>query len=181
MLSKTTLSADSLLRLNGLLILVLIIFLLDMMTSVGVALSILYVIPVYLASWIRPPWMIIVVAAVSTVLTIYSYFFSPSGGVPKIAAINHFLVVVALLGTAMLALRHNELSEEIKTLHGLLKMCACCKKILNEKGEWESLEVYIGTHSEAAVTHSVCSRCKSEYLEKLAVQQQYSSATTPTQ
>jgi hypothetical protein len=177
MLSNATLNVDSLLRLNGLLILVLTIFLLDMITSVGVTLSILYVIPVYLASWIRPPWIIIVVAALSTILTIYSYLFSPSGGIPRIAAINHFLVVVALLGTALLALRHNQLSEEIKTLHGLLKMCACCKKILNEKGEWEPLEVYIGTHSEAAVTHSVCSRCKSEYQEKLAAQKQYPIAS----
>jgi hypothetical protein len=180
MLSKTTLSVDSLLRLHGLLILVLIIFLLDMMTSVGVALSILYVIPVYLATWSRPPWNIIVVAAVSTVLTTYSYFFSPSGGIPKIAAINHFLVVVALLITAVLALRHNQLSEEIKTLHGLLKMCTSCKNILNEEGEWTPLEVYIGTHSEAAVTHSVCSRCKSEYREKLAAQKHYAPAQTPT-
>ena len=180
MFSKTALSVDSLLRLNGLLILVLIIFLLDMMTSVGIALSILFIIPVYLASWIRPSWMIIVVATVSTVLTIYSYFFSPSGGIPKIAAINHFLVVVALLVTAVLALRHNQLSEEIKTLHGFLKMCASCKKILNEKGEWEPLEVYIGTHSEAAVTHSVCSRCKSDYQEKLAAQKHYTPAPTPT-
>ena len=179
MFSKATLSMDSLLRLNGLLILVLSIFLLDMMTSVGIALSILYVIPVYLASWIRPPWVIIVVAAVSTVFTIYNYFFSPAGGVPKIVAINHFLVVVALLATAVLALRHNQLSEEIKTLRGLLKMCTCCKNILNEKGEWEPLEVYIGTHSEAAVTHSVCSRCKSEYQEKLAAQKHYAPASQP--
>lgn len=177
MLSMTTLSADSLLRLNGLLILVLSIFLLDLMTSAGIALSILYIIPVYLASWIRPPWIIIVVAAVSTILTIYSYCFSPAGGVPKIVAINHFLVVVALLATAVLSLRHNQLSEEIKTLRGLLKMCACCKKILNEQGEWELLEVYIGNHSEAAVTHSVCSRCKSEYQEKLAAQKQYAAAS----
>ena|SRR5690242_16637388 len=179
MFSKTTLSVDSLRSLNGLLILVLSIFLLDLMTSVGVTLSILYVIPVYLASWIRPPWTIIVVAAASTVLTIYSYFFSPAGGVPKIAAINHFLVVVALLGTAVLSMRHNQLSEEIKTLRGLLKMCACCKKILNEQGEWEPLEVYIGDHSEAAVTHSVCSRCKSEYQEKLAAQRHYAAASQP--
>ena len=180
MFSKNNISVHSLLRLNGVLILVLIIFLLDMMTSVGIALSILYVIPVYLASWIRPPWTIIVVATASTVLTIYSYFFSPSGGIPKIAAMNHFLVVVALLITAVLALRHNQLSEEIKTLRGFLKMCACCKNILNEKGEWESLEVYIGTHSEAAVTHSVCPRCKSEYQEKLAAQKHYASAPAPT-
>ena len=164
---------------NVIFILVLSIFLLDMMTSVGVALSILYVVPVYLASWIRPPWIIVVVAAGCTVLTIYSYFFSLPGGVPKIAAINHFLVIVALVSTAVLALRHNQLSEEIKTLRGFLKMCACCKNFCNEKGEWEPLEVYIGTHSEAAVTHSVCSRCKADYHEKLATQTHYASVRQP--
>jgi hypothetical protein len=165
--------------LGTIVILVLGIFLVDMMTSVGVALSILYVVPVYVASWIRPRWVIIAVATGCTVLTIYSYFFSLPGGVPKIAAINHFLVVVALASTAVLALRHNELSEEIKTLRGLLKMCACCKTMCNEKGEWESLEVYIGTHSEAAVTHSVCPRCKADYHNKLATQTQYASVRQP--
>lgn len=170
--------ADSMMLGLGLVfILIMSIFLLDMMTSVGIALSILYVIPVYLASWIRPPWIILFVAAGCTVLTIYSYFFSSSGGVPRIAAINHFLVVVALVSTAVLALRHNQLSEEIKTLQGFLKMCTCCKKIFNEKGEWESLEVYIGTHSEAAVTHSVCPRCKEDYREKLAARKHYASET----
>lgn len=161
------------------LILVLSIFLLDMSTSVGVALSILYIIPVYLASWIRPPWIIIVVAAGCTILTIYSYFFSPSGGVREIAAVNHFLVVTALVSTAVLALRHNQLSEEIKTLRGFLRMCACCKKICNEKGEWELLEVYIGDHTEAAVTHAVCPSCKADYYEKLAAQKHYASASEP--
>ena len=159
------------------LILVLSIFLLDMTTSVGVALSILYIIPVYLASWNRQPWIIIVVAAGCTVLTIYSYFFSPSAGVSKVAAINHFLVVTALVSTAVLALRHNQLSEEIKTLRGFLRMCACCKKICNENGEWELLEVYIGNHTEAAVTHGVCSSCKAEYHETLAAQKHYASAS----
>jgi len=176
----TTLSVDSLMPGLGIVvILIVIIFLLDMMTSVGIALSILYVIPVYMASWIRPPWIILFVAAGCTMLTIYSYFFSSAGGVPRIAVINHFLVVVALVSTAVLALRHNQLSEEIKTLQGFLKMCTCCKKIFNEKGEWESLEVYIGTHSEAAVTHSVCPRCKDDYREKLAAQKHYASESEP--
>jgi len=165
--------------LSVVLILIVTIFLLDMTTSVGIALSILYVIPVYLASWVRPPWMIVFVAAGCTALTISGYFFSPLGGVPRIAAVNHFLVVVALVSTAVLALRHNQLSEEIKTLRGFLKMCTCCKKIFNEKGEWESLEVYIGTHSEAAITHSVCPRCKEDYREKLAAQKHYVSANEP--
>ncbi len=36
--------------------------------------------------------------------------------------------------------------DEIKTLYGLLRICAWCKKIQNEEGRWEKMETYIETH-----------------------------------
>ena len=161
------------------LFLIVSIFLLDMMTSLGVTLSILYVVPVYLASWTRQQRIILSVATGCTVLTISGYFFSPSGGLPRIAVINHFLAIVAILCTAVLSIRHNQLSDEIKTLRGLLKICASCNQILNEKGEWEKLEVYIGTRTEAALTHGICPRCREEYREKLVAEEHHVSANQP--
>jgi uncharacterized protein with PIN domain len=48
---------------------------------------------------------------------------------------------------------------QIKRLEGLLPICAACKQIRNERGEWEVMEKYITTHSEAQFSHSVCPNC----------------------
>lgn len=49
--------------------------------------------------------------------------------------------------------------EDIKTLRGLIPICSSCKKIRDEKGFWESVEVYVTQHSEAEFTHSICDDC----------------------
>ncbi|HEV2396863.1 MAG TPA: PAS domain S-box protein [Candidatus Sulfotelmatobacter sp.] len=48
---------------------------------------------------------------------------------------------------------------EVRTLRGLLPMCAWCRKIRNESGEWTDLESYVMEHSEAHFSHGVCSDC----------------------
>ena len=47
----------------------------------------------------------------------------------------------------------------IKTLSGLLPICASCKKIRDDKGYWNRLEDYIATRTEADFTHSICTEC----------------------
>ena len=51
---------------------------------------------------------------------------------------------------------------EVKTLRGLLPICAWCKKIRTESGEWADLESYVTEHSEAQFSHGVCSDCVSK-------------------
>jgi len=58
------------------------------------------------------------------------------------------------------------LAARIKTLQGLLPICMLCKKIKNDKGYWEVLEVYIQQHSEADFSHGLCPDCFPGYLEK---------------
>lgn len=52
-----------------------------------------------------------------------------------------------------------ETMAQIKRLEGLLPICAACKQIRNERGEWELVEKYITAHSEAQFSHSVCPEC----------------------
>ncbi|MGC9520382.1 MAG: ANTAR domain-containing response regulator [Anaerolineae bacterium] len=50
--------------------------------------------------------------------------------------------------------------KAIKTLRGLLPICAWCgRKIETEDGTWVSLESYIEAHSEAEFTHGICPDC----------------------
>jgi hypothetical protein len=52
-----------------------------------------------------------------------------------------------------------EAFENIKTLSGLLPICAHCKKIRDDKGYWNNLEEYIQTHSDVSFSHGMCSEC----------------------
>jgi hypothetical protein len=49
--------------------------------------------------------------------------------------------------------------EEIKTLRGILPICASCKKIRDDQGYWNQIEEYIGEHSGVEFTHSICPEC----------------------
>jgi PleD family two-component response regulator len=49
--------------------------------------------------------------------------------------------------------------RDIKTLRGLLPICAWCKRVRTEQGSWRQLEVYIQEHSEAQFAYGVCSEC----------------------
>jgi|WetSurSiteA1Bulk_404760.scaffolds.fasta_scaffold08304_2 PAS domain S-box-containing protein len=49
--------------------------------------------------------------------------------------------------------------EKVKTLSGLLPICASCKKIRDDKGYWNQIESYIRDHSEAEFSHGICPEC----------------------
>ena len=51
------------------------------------------------------------------------------------------------------------LKKEMKILHGLLPICAKCKKIRDEKGYWNQIESYISNHSEIQFSHGLCEAC----------------------
>ena len=48
----------------------------------------------------------------------------------------------------------------IKTLRGMLPICAACKKIRNDSGYWEEVELYVKKHSDAEFTHGICPDCE---------------------
>ncbi len=52
-----------------------------------------------------------------------------------------------------------EALAKVKTLSGLLPICASCKKIRDDKGYWNQIEEYIRDRSEAEFSHSICPEC----------------------
>jgi len=50
----------------------------------------------------------------------------------------------------------------VKTLRGLLPICATCKKIRDDRGYWNQLESYIAEHTQAEFTHGICPECQSD-------------------
>jgi hypothetical protein len=69
----------------------------------------------------------------------------------------------------MLQKEHEELLQEkaslenalkqIKTLRGLLPICANCKKVRDDSGYWKQIESYIHEHSDAKFSHGICPDC----------------------
>lgn len=61
--------------------------------------------------------------------------------------------------------RENLLAElqealaKVKTLRGLLPICAYCRKVRDDKGYWTQVEEYVTTHSEATFSHGMCPHC----------------------
>jgi PAS domain S-box-containing protein len=47
----------------------------------------------------------------------------------------------------------------IKTLRGFLPICASCKKIRDDKGYWNQLEIYLREHADVEFSHGICPDC----------------------
>ncbi|MDD5207856.1 MAG: PAS domain-containing protein [Elusimicrobiales bacterium] len=62
--------------------------------------------------------------------------------------------------------RLEEAMQEADALRGLIPICAKCKKIRDDKGFWEKVEVYLEKHSGARFTHGLCKECMAELYGK---------------
>jgi len=49
--------------------------------------------------------------------------------------------------------------SQIRTLQGLIPMCAACKKVRDDQGYWQQVEDYLMEHSDAAFSHALCPEC----------------------
>ncbi len=56
--------------------------------------------------------------------------------------------------------------DNVKTLRGMLPICASCKKIRNDDGYWSQIEVYVRDHSEAEFSHGLCPDCATKLYAK---------------
>jgi transcriptional regulator with PAS, ATPase and Fis domain len=61
-----------------------------------------------------------------------------------------------------------EALNQIKTLSGLIPICAACKKIRDDKGYWNQLEQYLEEHSDAVFSHGLCPECFQDYFPEAA-------------
>jgi CHASE3 domain sensor protein len=52
---------------------------------------------------------------------------------------------------------------EVKTLSGLIPICGWCKKVRNDTGFWQSVEQYVGSHTDATFSHGICPDCAEKF------------------
>jgi hypothetical protein len=53
---------------------------------------------------------------------------------------------------------------EVKALRGILPLCSYCKRIRDDEGYWQQVDVYIRRHSQAEISHSICPECLERYF-----------------
>jgi hypothetical protein len=153
------------------------IFASDILTPKGVSGEALYAGLVLIALWSPRPQLLVLVATGTSALTILGFFLSPagnlSGNLVWMAIVNRVLAISAIWIAASLALLHHrdardrerlilqlqDALAQVKTLQGLLPICASCKKVRDDRGYWSQIETYIGNHSGAEFTHGLCPEC----------------------
>ena len=53
----------------------------------------------------------------------------------------------------------NQALKQVKTLSGMIPICANCKKIRDDQGYWNQVEAYLSDHSDVQFSHSICPEC----------------------
>ncbi|MCP4599314.1 MAG: hypothetical protein GY847_02050 [Proteobacteria bacterium] len=60
----------------------------------------------------------------------------------------------------------------VKQLKGLLPICASCKKIRNDDGDWTRMEIFIEAHSDAQFSHGLCQDCAKHLYPDLQLREE---------
>ena len=147
-------------------LLTLVFCLIDLSIPLGVAGGVPYITVVLLSQWLPSSKHTVIIALVCSCLTILGFYYSPPGGELWKVLFNRGLALYAIWVTALILIQKRILEEkrenaknDIKTLRGLLPICASCKKIRDDNGYWNQIEQYISDHSEADFSHSICPEC----------------------
>ncbi|MBF0257250.1 MAG: hypothetical protein HQK62_00190 [Desulfamplus sp.] len=139
------------------------VLLIDYITGRHIEFPIAYALPVGMSAWRQKRGLAYAMAILLPMVRVGFYF--PWNAIQFIytALLNAPVTVLVLMIYAYLidrtAWQTEELEKEIKILEGILPICASCKKIRNEAGEYEQIEKYVTEHSQASFSHGICPEC----------------------
>jgi K+-sensing histidine kinase KdpD len=86
-----------------------------------------------------------------------------------------FLIIAYFTSKIQFLLRKNrepsqDRPSQVKTLSGLIPICATCKKIRDQKGDWQRIEEYFEKRIDAQFTHGLCPECVDKLLKEAGVE-----------
>jgi K+-sensing histidine kinase KdpD len=160
---------------------VLVLGLVDWLTGYELNFFVFYFLPVSVAAWFLGFGSSVIMAVLSALVWFGADVLSEhvySSHVYAVWSITIRLVSFLAIGWSVSRMRQALARErntaeslrralsEIKVLEAFLPICAQCKKIRNEQGVWEPLEVYIGQHSKTQFSHGYCPECAKKALEE---------------
>lgn len=148
--------------------LVLPVLLADFVTGPRVRFPILYVLPVMLAGWLNKGPLAYSLAGALPVVGLLSFPPWSQADLFPMPVLNTTIKAAALAVVAYLVGRTAAQSRRLKVLEGILKICASCKRIQNEKGEFEPVEKYMSDRSAVLFSHSLCPECMKKLYPEFA-------------
>jgi len=141
----------------------LIVLVIDYITGKNIEFPIGYVFPVGMAAWQNKKNTAYALSVLLPLARVGFLFpWNETQSLP-VAVFNTPITIMALGFYAYLvdkiSSQKRELEIEVTVLKGILPICATCKKIRNEKGEYEQIEKYVTEHSKASFSHGICPEC----------------------
>ncbi|MBI4912988.1 MAG: DUF4118 domain-containing protein [Acidobacteria bacterium] len=147
---------------------------LDLSTGTRIRLGPVYALPVMLTSWnLGRTWGI--AAALFSALLWHGIqvFVLHESGIPFYrhwdmanGLLSFLAISYAVIWAKQILLRVEEANvhlqealEQVRTLEGMLPICAWCHKVRDDQGLWEQVESYVSKHSKAQWTHGICPSC----------------------
>ena len=148
-----------------------IVFVIDYITGKSILFPILYVLPVGIAAWRGQKSTAYTMAILLPLLRVGFHFPWHETQSLSVAALNASIRALVLTLYAYLidriAWQTSALEKKVRILEGILPICASCKRIRNEKGEYEQIEKYITERSEASFSHGLCQECSKKLYPEL--------------
>jgi hypothetical protein len=151
----------------------LIILAFDYVYGPQIRFPILFIIPIWLASWYLGKGFGLSLAVILPLIRFGFNLFREIDITLFESAMNAVLRIIAFVLIVYLTnyvIQTQALEKRVKKLEGLLPICSFCKRIRAADNEWVRLEQYITNHSEAQFSHGLCPDCAkkhySDYLTK---------------
>lgn len=61
--------------------------------------------------------------------------------------------------------------QEIKVLRGILPICSFCKRVRDDQGYWERVDIYLQKHSLADISHGICPECTKIHYPEVKIKE----------
>ncbi len=91
--------------------------------------------------------------------TVWFYLLCLVGLAGLFGAVYELRVIGLKAREKELQARVAEAVANVRVLSGMLPICASCKKVRDDKGYWNQIEIYIREHSDTQISHGLCPDC----------------------
>jgi hypothetical protein len=145
----------------------LLVWFLDYLLGPSIHLSILFFFPVVAAAWHRGLMCALPLALLLPATRLLSHWAWGTPW-PMAETYSNYVLRGAVLAVFALMTPHLRLqAEEVRTLRGILPICAHCKKMRDGKGVWHPFERYISRQTNLTLSNVVCPVCLQKHYGHL--------------
>ena len=160
---------------------VIVLGFVDYVTGYEFGFFLFYFLPIVIAAWKVGPTSSYLISILSSIVWFLSDISSHPYSSVLFAFWNTIMLLLCFLIIAYSTFKIQFLLQEkndtsrpllsqVKTLSGLIPICASCKKIRDDKGDWQRIEEYIEERTNAEFTHGLCPECFDKLLKEAGVE-----------